>query len=391
MGWLHSVGVGLATQWATLAVVVIGGVAFAAPDAGTSIYDVASPACVCLLFLLQGLGLDMHELHAAALHSVHIHVLLWTFSLVAMPLAYWAATYRWRWDATSGILSVPFADGTMTALCMPTTASTSLIFTQEAEGDASLAALNMAGAQLLGTLVSPAMADSLLIRSRNSSSSPSLDLGAKYVKLSWEVVAPLIGGVCLQLLAARARRASLLPPLPAAVPRIRKALGAAILVFLLWLIFCKAFHHGDAVPVGGAALARLLAWVLVVHVVALALAWITGAAFRLSPPRRITLALVGPQKTEGMAIALIGIIFPSSAQQGEMMLPIVAYHSVQMLVAALVVPKLRNWGQRRRATCGTSGEARPDDASDTSTTPLVEAAAGGTLSAPSAGNKMLSE
>ena len=87
--------------------------------------------------------------------------------------------------------------------------------------------------------------------------------------------------------------------------------------------------------VDGKALAKLVGWIAGVHVVTLGLAWLVSGLARLSPPRRIAFALVCPQKTEGMAIALIGIIFPDKANQGEMMLPIVAYHSVQMLVAAL--------------------------------------------------------
>ena len=82
---------------------------------------------------------------------------------------------------------------------------------------------------------------------------------------------------------------------------------------------------------------------------------------RLSPPRRIAFALVCPQKTEGMAIALIGIIFPDKANQGEMMLPIVAYHSVQMLIAALIVPLLRAWGVRRQGSAATGTASIEDE------------------------------
>lgn len=360
----------IASQWATFAVLVIGSVAYAFPTPGAAIYSVASPAMVCLLFLLQGLALDMSEFRAALLKSPHVHIFFWTFSLVATPLIYYGIVYRNRLDTRANILSIPFSDGTMTAMAMPTTASTSLIFTQEALGDASLAALNMAGAQLLGTLVAPAMADALLIRTnstggdRQQQQQQQLNLGPKYAKLSWEVVAPLVGGVCLQLLTTRLRRARLLAQPSARRVRLaktfRKHLGHVVLVFLLWLIFSKAFDRGTA-GVDGKALAKLVGWIAGVHVVTLGLAWLVSGLARLSPPRRIAFALVCPQKTEGMAIALIGIIFPDKANQGEMMLPIVAYHSVQMLVAALIVPLLRGWGVRRRGSAATGTASIEDE------------------------------
>ena len=61
--------------------------------------------------------------------------------------------------------------------------------------------------------------------------------------------------------------------------------------------------------------------------------------------------LVAPQKTEGLAAALLTIMFDGSPDfsVGELMLPIVVYHSVQMIFATALVPMLRAYVARRAA------------------------------------------
>ena len=84
-----------------------------------------------------------------------------------------------------------------------------------------------------------------------------------------------------------------------------------------------------------------------------ALALLVGVGCRLSPPRLVAMVLV---KTEGLAI-VAGIIFPeaSGAEQAQLILPAVLYHSVQMLTSALTVPVLGRQGAA--PICAASCEA----------------------------------
>merc|ERR1712137_554735 len=80
----------------------------------------------------------------------------------------------------------------------------------------------------------------------------------------------------------------------------------------------------------------MILWISMVHIVFLCLAWLVG--YRLDIRRRIAVALTAPQKTEGMAIAILAIIFKGANDQGLYVLPVATYHSVQMLVAASLIP-----------------------------------------------------
>eukprot|EP00511_Aplanochytrium_stocchinoi_P008561 CAMPEP_0204859104 /NCGR_PEP_ID=MMETSP1347-20130617/23487_1 /ASSEMBLY_ACC=CAM_ASM_000690 /TAXON_ID=215587 /ORGANISM="Aplanochytrium stocchinoi, Strain GSBS06" /LENGTH=61 /DNA_ID=CAMNT_0052007493 /DNA_START=164 /DNA_END=349 /DNA_ORIENTATION=+ len=50
---------------------------------------------------------------------------------------------------------------------------------------------------------------------------------------------------------------------------------------------------------------------------------------------------MGSQKTEGKAFAIIAVLYHGSTDLGIMMVPVIVYHSMQMVVAAIVAPWMR--------------------------------------------------
>mmetsp|Transcript_6146 Transcript_6146/g.16069 ORF Transcript_6146/g.16069 Transcript_6146/m.16069 type:complete len:380 (+) Transcript_6146:176-1315(+) len=314
--------------WPLAAAMLMAAVGYATP-AGAAGYTVATNVLVGVLFLVLGLTLNLEELRKGSL-AWRFHLLLQGFSLVLSPSLYYFAVYRWGWEVSSGILTRPLAVGCMAACCMPTTAATSLVFVLQAGGDASVSAFNMAFAQTAGVLVAP-LSVSLLVGGSGSSNVPKA-----LWKMSYRILMPLVGGVLLQLLAIRAigavrARRTL---------RRLKPLNIVCLVVLFYFIFVKAFadSRGLLTAVG---MLKLLAWIACVHIVLLGAAWV--AASHLLPARRVAFVLVAPQKTEGLALAVLSSLFPSSSSMpiGELALPVIAYHSVQMVVASVVVPLLR--------------------------------------------------
>ena len=218
----------------------------------------------------------------------------------------------------------------MAACCMPTTAATSLIFVLQAGGDPAVAAFNMTLAQTAGVLVAP-LSVSLFVGGRGHSNLPKA-----FWKMSYTILMPLAAGVLLQALAicalGRVRARRRLRPL--------KVLNIFAMVALFYFIFVKAFADSNGMLTVRSML-QLIGWVTSVHFVLLLLAWLVAA--RLPPARRVTFALVAPQKTEGLALAVLSSLFPSSPTMpiGELVLPVIAYHTMQMVVATAVVPCIR--------------------------------------------------
>ena len=186
----------------------------------------------------------------------------------------------------------------------------------QACGDVPAAVVNAALGNLVGSAVAPALARVLI-----GGQSVGSNTGATAVKLLGQIFLPLAAGVATQLAARRFR--------PAAHARLRtsRASGAAsglLLFALMYLIFCKAFAGGGS-ELTARSLGLLAAWVSVLHLVLFAAAWAAGGAARFSLPRRIMFAMIGSQKTEGTAIAILGVIFSgsSSSELVEYTIPVV--------------------------------------------------------------------
>ena len=119
------------------------------------------------------------------------------------------------------------------------------------------------------------------------------------------------------------------------------------------LIFCKAFGPGE-MP-SPTTLLVVIGWETGVHLLLVALAWVIS--YPLAAPRRAMFVLVAPQKTEGLAAALLTIMFDGSPDfsVGELMLPIVVYHSVQMILRVGAHAPCLRCAPRRAEAGGRAG------------------------------------
>jgi len=330
----------LQRHWMLVAVLLTSVIAALLPDPGVDAYSVLNVPILAALFFFQGLLLDIYMMRESFKRkALPSHIALQAFSLLATPLMYYIIVYRWHWEVS--FLGKLIADGAMVALCMPTTTSTSLLFTQIAGGDASFAALHCCAGQLLGILIAPFLASALL-ESKNSVSPSDLLDHAKTLAL--RVALPLLCGIGTNMVVAKRCAGGGIPP------RIRKIISAVnifFLIALLWMIFCKAASAAEGTSrLDASTLLILLAWISCIHIIVAATAWFAASPF--PPERRVAFAIVGAQKTEAMALAILSLVF-SKAQDdlGILSLPIIAYHSIQMIAAALALPKLGSWLGRR--------------------------------------------
>lgn len=314
----------LQQHWMVVAMVAAALVAQRAPAAGAALYHRYSKGLIACIFLLLGLSLPQDATHKAV-KRIAVHARCQALSLVAVPGAYYAVVHRRGLDAA--VLGPAVARGLMVCLCMPTTTTTGVVFTEGAGGDASVAAVNAALGNLLGPVVSPATVAFLV--GTSPASAGEAPLAAKIGALFLVIVLPFATGGVAQTKLGRA------------APRVRAAAAKAtkvVLCFLFYFLFCTVFA-----PFGPsfdpATLAALAAFVLATHVVLLALCW--AACRDLAVQDRIAVSLMASQKTESKAAALLTVLYGDSRDLGELLLPVVAYHSVQMVVAAALAAPMR--------------------------------------------------
>jgi len=323
-----------ALYWPLAAAVAMAVVGYLLPQ-GAVAYKVAMPCLIGTLFLVLGLCLD-RSAWLGGVKALHVHTLMQGYSLVAQPVVYFYAAHQTGLDMTSGLLTTTLATGCVVMMAMPTTAATSLVFVQNANADAAVAALNMPLGQVLGAFTAPLLC-SILLSSGHLADS---NFGQVMWKNTYQILLPMAGGILLQVLLDSWRpgfRHWLRPKL--------KVINIGTLCVLFYFIFCKAFSDTESASVlTGPMLLKLLAYVSMVHLIVLLLGWLIAVACRLEPARRIAFVLVATQKTEGLAIAVLTSLaasLPGRPDVAVLSLPVILYHSIQMVVASLLVPFLR--------------------------------------------------
>lgn len=325
-------GLRLSRHSTLVATVVLTVVAALYPGPGATVYSASSLGLIVALFALLGLTLRVSELkHGVA--SLNVHVAIQTFSLVATPAVFYGVFYR------SGLAklatgSSALATGAMCAMCLPVPTNTCVMFTSQAQGDSSVAAINAALGNLIGAFATP-VAASLAVASGAERAS---DLPSTFLNVTYKIVTPLFGGLAFQLIARR------VVDYDSFVPFLRKISTLVVMVFI-YLILCSAF--ASDVSFDAWTVARLCAFMATVHIVVLATAWRCSASF--APKVRVAFVLTAPQKTESLGAAICAAMFDDDDYLAAIYFPIVIQHTIQMLFAAAAVSPLSRLAARDTA------------------------------------------
>jgi len=308
------------------------------PDPGAAVYSTAITILVPALFCIVGLTIDLRALTTLAdVDTVAANLLCQSYSLVVMPLVYYISVYHWQWEVHTGIVSSSLSPGIMAAMCMPTTTSTGILFTREAGGDDLMASVNCAIGNLLGAFIAPVMAQLLIGASSQG------NIGKRMIKLMLVVFVPSTGGVILQYIGQRYA-----PQALRHCQRMCKWLFRGMLVTMLYLLFCKVLD-GGAKGLSFLQLIQMVGFVTLLHAVAALGAW--WISIPLDLKKRITMVYVASQKSEGMSIPIISAIFDSE-DVGLYILPVVVYHTVQMILASALIGPFKGMVQRQSIQLG---------------------------------------
>lgn len=289
-------------------------------------------ALMVLIFVCSGAGLPSDELRSA-FGRWRLHLAVQVFSLVAIPLLCWAAS-----PLLVRILGRELADGCLLLACQPTTIAGCIALTRAAGGDVAAALFNAVAGSLLGVVVTPL--SSLLL----TGIALHVPLASVFGQLLLLALVPFAVGQGLRrLLAAR---------IDCVAPWLTQ-LTMLCLLGVIWHVFSDSVHQGiPAVPLS--ALPLVLAVVVGGHAVVLALAWSLGGwgILRLSRPGRVALTVIAAQKTAGLGIPMLTLMFAGDPRLGLYTLPLLIWHPTQMVVASVIAGRLAGWAAGSGSAAG---------------------------------------
>ncbi|WP_415909378.1 bile acid:sodium symporter family protein [Oleiharenicola sp. Vm1] len=287
--------------------------------------ELLTNAGVALILLLQGWSLPFEKVREGAANW-RLHVVVQAFTFAVFPLAGLAlnALLPALWPA----IPPAIRDGFLYLCVLPSTVSSSVVFTSVARGNTAGALFNAAFSNVLGVLLTPVLVQ-LLMRTTGQTT----PVGPLLLKITGLTLAPFALGAWMRTRAAAW--------IDARKPWVTRLSNGAIL-FMVYAAFCDSVQdrvwqrHGAAVTVQTLAFALGLFGFMSVLIAA------SCRALRLDRADFIAGYFCAVKKTLAMGVPLAVLIFGTRADLSLILLPIMFYHPIQLLVNGVLANR---WGR----------------------------------------------
>ncbi|MFV0132711.1 bile acid:sodium symporter family protein [Streptomyces sp. HMX87] len=304
------------------------GLAALLPARGTAsdVVSGASTAAIALLFFLYGARLSTREAWDGLKHwRLHVTVLACTF--VVFPLLGLASR-----GLVPVVLTDPLYQGLLFLTLVPSTIQSSIAFTSIARGNVPAAICAGSFSSLVGIVVTPLLAASLLGGGVGGFSADSV------LKIVLQLLAPFLAGQVLRRW------------IGGFVTRHKKGLGLVdrgSILLVVYAAFSQGMVQGIWHQVSPARLGGLLAAEAVLLAVMLALTWYGAKALRFDREDRIAIQFAGSKKSLAAGLPMAGVLFGAHASLA--VLPLMLFHQMQLMVCAVIA--------RRRSHDAAAGAA----------------------------------
>ena len=278
---------------------------------------------VALIFLIQGLSLPTRRLvRSAGRIRFHLYCLACTYVVAPLlMLALAGVVDRWLPDnLVAGLLFLSV---------VPTTISSAVVLTSNAEGDTSSALFATAVSNLSGVILTPLLCIQLI----------ELSYGATVE--FWPVFLKLLLLVLVPLLLGQAVRPFIHEELASAAPAFKR-MSNMLIVFIVYAAFCQSFATDAWSAVESADLVRLIPVALLFLAAFSTTVWVMATLAGGGPPLRVAAFFCGSQKTLAAGAPMAALIFANAVELSPslIILPLMILHPLQLVLGSALVPQL---------------------------------------------------
>ena len=303
---------------------------------GADVASGASTAAIAFLFFLYGARLSTREALDGLKHwRLHTTVLACTF--VVFPLLGLAAR-----GLVPVLLTQPLYQGLLFLTLVPSTIQSSIAFTSIARGNVPAAICAGSFSSLVGIVVTPLLAASVLGSGSGGFSADSL------VEIVLQLLVPFVAGQLLR------------PWIGGFVARHKKVLGLVdrgSILLVVYTAFSEGMVKGIWHQVSPARLGGLLVVEAVLLAVMLALTWYGAKALRFGREDRIAIQFAGSKKSLASGLPMASVLFGAHASLA--VLPLMLFHQMQLMVCAVIAKRRSRDVREERAPVTRSASAEP--------------------------------
>jgi solute carrier family 10 (sodium/bile acid cotransporter), member 7 len=242
----------------------------------------------------------------------------------------------------AGALSTPLANGMVVCASLSMTINMVLVLTKSSGGDEASAIFNAAAGNMIGVFLTPLLVLGYL------GVTGTVAMGEVFYSLAVRVVAPILVGQVIRKFS------------PATVQWymkhksfFKKAQELA-LVFIVYTVFCRTFaDNADDTAVTAVDVVVMVVVEFACLVSLMALAWLSlRLLFRDEPYLRVMGLFGCTHKTVAMGVPLINAIYADDATIGLITLPLLIWHTMQLILGSFLAPKLAAWVEREEERLG---------------------------------------
>ncbi|KAG7338148.1 bile acid:sodium symporter [Nitzschia inconspicua] len=306
---------------------------------------------VIFIFLLAGFGLKTEEF-AKAFQRLYFNVFVQIFSFGVDSAVVFGVS---RALLAAGALSIPLANGMVVCASLSMTINMVLVLTKSSGGDEASAIFNSAVGNMIGVFLTPLLVLGYL------GVTGEVAMGDVFYKLAVRVVCPILVGQILRKLS------------PAAVEWYKKhkqffkQAQQLALVFIVYTVFCETFtanmeSDDDTTKVTIVDIVVMVVVEFGCLVGLMLLAWISLRVLFRNEPRLRVMGLFGcTHKTVAMGIPLINAIYEDDAFIGLITLPLLIWHTMQLILGSFLAPKLAAWVVKEEERLGISDDNNDND------------------------------
>lgn len=249
------------------------------------------------------------------------HILIQGSTFIIFPLLTLAFSPLFEEGTSSDLWLALFFLGVL-----PSTVSSSVVMVGIAKGNLPTAIFNASISGLIGILATP------LLLSIFMDKTAGFDFMNIILKLVYQIVLPLLAGILLQrFLGTWARKYN---------SRL-SLFDKAVIVLIVYSSFSNSFNSNIFSSVGLLDLVKLLTIVIILFFLIYRFTGYLAGLFNFSLENSITAKFCGTKKSLVHGSVMVKIIFGTSASVGLFLLPIMLYHTLQLLLVAIFAENYR--------------------------------------------------
>lgn len=273
-------------------------------------------AGISAIFLLYGLSLSLPVLWKGLVHwRLHLIIQATTF-LIFPAIVLTLKPFIPAGNSQELWLSLFFL------AVLPSTVSSAVVMVSLAGGNISGAIFNATLSSIAGVFIAPLWMSFFI-----SAEASGGGTGEIFLKLGYQILLPLLMGIVLN------RKLAFLMKW---IHKYTKYFDQAVILAVVYTSFSASFSSGIFNDVGVAGILYVLLFLVLIFVLVNGIVILMVNKFKLGVTDLITALFCGSTKSLMHGSAMSKVIFSTAAQAGLMLVPLLIYHSMQLVFTGIM-------------------------------------------------------